>query len=67
MKNRTLVVDLTHHINELAPAIIGAAKANGVPYYWGTDAVLLALNPAVGAHRAMEAELRATPLVIHVR
>jgi hypothetical protein len=65
--NRTIVVDLTDRPKDIAPALLGAAKAHNVPAYWGTDAVLLALNPCVAAHRDLEEIVRGTGLVVHVR
>jgi hypothetical protein len=65
--NRTIVVDLTKHEVELAPVLLGAAKAKNIQAYWGTGAVLLALNPAVAEHREMEEGVRSAGLVVHVR
>jgi hypothetical protein len=67
MTSRTLVVDLSKHEAQLAPVLIGAAKAINVASYWGTGAVLLALDPGIAAHREMEDGIREAGLVVHVR
>jgi hypothetical protein len=67
-KNRTLVIDLSAcNQNDIAPCIIGAARANSVQSYWGTNAVLLSLMPGVEAHRSLESSIRASGLPVHVR
>lgn len=67
IKNYTLVIDLTHLNSEVAGALIGAAKERGIRMEWPNNALLCAINPAVGEHRDFANEVREAGLHTHVR
>lgn len=68
MKNRTIIVDLSAcEQSEIAPILLGSARAINAPTYWGSNAVFVALNPAVGSHRAFEEQVRESGLTVRLQ
>lgn len=66
-KSYTLVIDLTQLPTEVVGTLIGAAKANDVHAIWPNNALLCAIDPAIGGHRAFEEGVRSAGLVTHRR
>jgi len=59
--NRILVIDLsapTVKQTEIAPILLGAATGINAPFYWGSNALYVELNPGIAAHRAFETSVR---------
>lgn len=68
MKNRTIIIDLSNtHQSDIAPILLGAAKGINATSYWGSNAVLVALDPAIADHREYEAQVRESGLPVRLQ
>lgn len=57
--NRTIIIDLSNvQQSDIAPTLLGAAQGMNAPWYWGSNALYVALNPALAQHRDYEAAVR---------
>lgn len=68
MKNRTIIIDLsTCDQRAIAPILLGSAKGINAPTYWGSNAVFVALDPAIADHREYEAQVRESGLPVRLQ
>ena len=68
MKNRTIIIDLSNtHQSDIAPILLGSARGINAPTYWGSNAVFVALDPAIADHREYEAQVRASGLPVRLQ
>lgn len=58
MKNYTLVIPLSGVSSDAIGMLLGMAKGSGVQAVWPNNALMCAINPAVGEHRAFEQEVK---------